>query len=267
MKAWAVAVLAISIGLSGGLAKAESLPPAEQTSINRASERGRQKYELDRAAWVSTDSMVAQLPKDRLAKVKGWIVENDGDTYTAIYYGNENNGPVAIFVADVRNGVTAKAKEIKADAPPVLTETEKRMIEARAAAMAEKLTPCAQAKFNTIVVPPTGADTPVEVYLLTPQVQTKALPFGGHFLVTVGADGKVTGSRPFTKSCIDLSLEGDKGRQPIGLMITHLLDPTPTEIHVFNALSSHLAVYVSTAPNRIWKVDGARISAVEPPKK
>lgn len=52
-------------------------------------------------------------------------------------------------------------------------------------------------------------------------------------------------------------------------MVCHLLDPTPTEIHVFSALTGKVKVIVATIVNqRIWYVTGRQILLImEPPGK
>ena len=105
------------------------------------------------------------------------------------------------------------------------------------------------------------------VYLLTPQTSNDSLPFGGHYLTEVSADGKVGPFRHFTKSCAEFPINGDdksKG-EPNALIITHLLDPIPTEIHVFSSLSIHKRLYVLTK-KRVWGVEGNQIYLVDSSK-
>jgi hypothetical protein len=46
------------------------------------------------------------------------------------------------------------------------------------------------------------------------------------------------------------------------LFMTHLLDPQPTEAHVFTSLSFHVPLFVGTMSNNIlWEVSGASIEA------
>jgi len=102
------------------------------------------------------------------------------------------------------------------------------------------------------------------VYVLTPQTDNDTLPFGGHYLIEVSADGKASALRPFTKSCVSLPLH-DKGPDAtVALTITHLLDPVPTEIHVFSSLSAHMPIFILTTQNQLnWKVEGDRISPLD----
>ena len=86
-----------------------------------------------------------------------------------------------------------------------------------------------------------------------PQETLDEVPLGGHYRFEV-LDGKIVDSRTFTNSCISLPTGADdEGNKPAGLTISHLLDPIPTEIHVFSTYAARVPIYVITSQNeRIW---------------
>jgi hypothetical protein len=112
--------------------------------------------------------------------------------------------------------------------------------------------------FNTAALPPAAAGGPVSVYLLSPQVSTGELPLGGHHRVDVAEDGRALSERSYTKACLTVPRPGAGA---VGMVVSHLLDPTPTEIHVFTSLSAKLPVFVATAA-RSWAVDGASVTVL-----
>ena len=118
---------------------------------------------------------------------------------------------------------------------------------------------CDDAPFNVAAIPPASPEAPIDVYLLTPQVAKGAFPYGGHYRLSVGADGKVAGERAFTKSCITMATDD---RQAAAMVVSHLLDPVPTEIHVFTALTAGLPVYVAVEGDRLYEVTGERVRLV-----
>lgn len=242
-------------------ALAQARAPGEQAQLDFAVQRGQLIYAFDQAAWHTTDVLREALPRARHHEVKGWLVEPDGDDLSVLYYGYEGGTPYGVFAARFRGGKVISSREIAPDAPRALTGVQQQMAAARKAAMATDLVPCARALFNTVVVPPVSAGAPVDVYLLTPQTRDVYYPFGGHYRVTVGADGVVTSSRPFTRTC--LQIEG--GENLAGMVVTHLLDPTPTEIHVWLAAWTGVPVIVSTGENTQWTVtaDAIRRGIVE----
>lgn len=244
-------------------AVAAPLSPDETAAVERAESRGRLLYMLDRAAWVSTDTLMAQ--SDRLSGLTitegGWIVEVDAGRLIVTYFRVEGGAYEPFYVADVENGrVTADRFTI--GETPHLTPVQRRMMQARIAATAKELAPCTPVHMNTVVVPPADAAAPVEVYVMSAQAQMDEYPFGGHYLLSVGPDGTSEQVRSFTKSCLNLS----PGKQAAGMFVTHLLDPVPTEIHVFTSLSANMPVMVSTPGNgRTWELKGDTITLMDPP--
>lgn len=125
--------------------------------------------------------------------------------------------------------------------------------------MASAIEPCSK-NYNSVVLP-SGATpgTDWNVYLLPGTTKHNVVPIGGTYRMEI--DGaKVVSQRGFTRTCIALQSEPEA----VGLMITHLLDPIPTEVHVFWSLWAKKPIYVATPPNgTIWIVDGNKIGLVE----
>ena len=71
--------------------------------------------------------------------------------------------------------------------------------------------------------------------------------------------GKV---RHFAKSCISMPMNALPARgKPAAFVVTHLLDPTPTEIHVFTSIASKTPIMVMTATDgKMWSVNGNRVA-------
>lgn len=237
--------------------------PDDAALIAQAQARGQLIHDLDQAAWHSTDVLLKALPRARHGEIKGWVVEPGEGGSTVVYYGYKGDEPYGVFTAVFRGGKVVSSREIAADdADRALTPAQQRMAMARRVATTAGVTPCARAAFNTVIVPPASATAPVEVYLLTPQVKANAYPFGGHYLVVVGADGKIASTRPFMKSCMTQELPPNA----VAAMVSHLLDPTPTEIHAWLARSMGKSVYVMvTEPQQLWEVTADGIRKVDKP--
>lgn len=162
--------------------------------------------------------------------------------------------------ASVEEGRVAAARLLGEGDDRALTPDEVRMIEARDVAIKSPETPCAAAPFNTVVLPPQD-DGSIAVYLLTPQIERNVYPAGGHFRIDIGPDGGRTSSRRFTKGCIALDTAQAGQGDPAALVLTHLLDSHPTEIHVFLSLWMDKPIYVM-ADGQAWVVEGSRIRMV-----
>ena len=133
-----------------------------------------------------------------------------------------------------------------------------------AAWLASKPKTCG-AKLNTVLLPPERAGGPTLLYVLTPIARPEVFPFGGHYRMEVAADGTVSGIRTFTNSCLEVPKPSAAQAKSGALMfVTHLLDPVPTEIHVFTALEAHAPLFVGTGGKRMWSISDQGIKAEAP---
>lgn len=256
----AAAVPRVSVAEPGG---ASDQGPSERDRIARASSLGAMLYMFDRAAWVSSDALTAVVSRDRLAAIGGYVVENpDPDTLRVTYYRGKAAAAESVFVADVRAGKVVKSQLLAT--PVMLTPAQALLARARdvaaETARSRGYAPCSPLPFNTVVLPP-RADGGIAVYLLTPQQSAGSFPMGGHYRVLVGGNGQVLTSRPYSVGCLDTALPKlPTGATPIGLVVNSLLDPVPTEIHVFASYNLRMPVFVATRDKRLWKVAGSSIA-------
>jgi hypothetical protein len=108
------------------------------------------------------------------------------------------------------------------------------------------------------VVLPEG-DNRWTVYLLPGTTSPTIVPLGGSHRLDM-ADGRITASRGFTRSCIQLSrAPSTRGAKVVGMMVTHLLDPTPTEVHVYWSLWARTPMFVATPNDEVWQIEEGRI--------
>lgn len=236
---------------------------AEQAQLREIARRGALIYAYDQAAWHGTDDMVAKLP-DYQERVGGWIVDGPAEAPELIFFDKAGVRPV--YAARFRDGRLVSGEIAGSDAGE-LSATRRRLIVARKAALvaleASDSRGCSEAPMNSVVLPPTSPGEPTLVYVLTPQRVMDAFPFGGHFLVPVDSSGRAGPIRRFTKTCVEISLaDADKGKKLAALGIMHLLDPVPTEVHVFTSLAARMPVTVGTNDGRTWWVDGTAIRLI-----
>lgn len=248
--------------------QSQSQSAQEVTSVARASERGALLYAYDQAAWHGTDDMMAKLPGYQ-DKVGGYIADGPPTEPRLVFV--DKSRTKAVYIARFDGSRLVNGKVLGAGDDTTLSALDRRMLDAlntaRAALAADKTVfACAAQPFNTVVLPPASASAPVPVYFLTPQTTNNAIPFGGHYEVDVDVAGRAGPVRRFTNSCLNMATPPDlsNGGKPEFLVVTHLLDPTPTEVHVFSSLTLGLPVLVATPgpPLRLWTVRGANI---EPP--
>lgn len=244
-------------------AAAAPAAPSNEQRIAQSAGLGSLIYTFDRAAWVSTDALTAAIPKDRLTGVGGYVVEAaDPKTLRVTYYTGNAATAQAFFHADVRDGKVV-SKELLAQ-PVALTPGQTVLARAREIgaqrAVERAYKPCTPLPFNTVVLP-ARSDGVVAVYLLSAQQDAATYPMGGNYRVIVAADGQVLASRPYSVGCRNTPLPKlPKGATPVGIVVNHLLDPVPTELHVFASYSLRMPVYVATPDKRVWQVRGSEIT-------
>jgi hypothetical protein len=254
---------------AGMLCAAEASAP-EDAAVQRVIVRASLMVAYDRAAGVTSDDMVGKLPKARRPEIGGRVVTPIGASYHVDWFGKDAKADRVIYAADVRDKTVSNATVYPDGAEPVMSEAALRLAQSLTAARAEMQRhpdwqPCTAASFNTIVLPPDGTDT-ISVFFLTAQVVNDEVPFGGHYEVDVASNGHVLSARSFTKApCANTPRPvAQDGRTPAGLGLTHLLDPQPTEIHVFEQLALGVPLFVETTSNNaVWKVENGQIRRIK----
>jgi hypothetical protein len=266
----ALAALPLPAVASAAPASVPSLasPSAVQAATLRAVvDRGRLLFDLDRAAWVATDNFLKKLPDPNAAGFKGYVVDREGEGFAVIFYRDEDDGLIGRYIVHVSGGRVTSARLLTGAERLPLTPLQMRMARARSVAPGPEYRPCTNAAFNVAIIPPTWLDEPLEMYLISPQTVTNVYPFGGHYLLRVTPDGRLLSVRKFTNSCLNMEPpKGGRRGEPAALFVTHLLDPIPTEIHVFLSLSARQPVIVVIGdPPRVWMVTGDGISEMPMP--
>ena len=243
---------------------APPLTRAEIAQVERSAERGRLLIAIARAGILATQDMLTRVSDPEGAGIAGWIAEPEGNAMAVTFYSADEDGPRAVYRTSVLGGrVVAREVHLGGDRP-ALGPVQARMARARAATEALDHQPCNGQPFNVLVVPPESPDAAIDVYQVTPPASRGSFPLGGHFRSTIGADNEVVETRPFTNSCVEVeaapAAAGAPSR-PIG--VTHLLDPIPTEIHLFLAQLVGRPLLVATGePQRVWLVTNERIAEI-----
>jgi hypothetical protein len=248
------AAIVVATPASRAVAQERALNASEQASLRQSLDRGTALYRYDQSAWHVTDAALAALPDASKQLIRGYVTTPAPQGPRTTFFGSTGDNFFALYSAVWTGSAIADAKLYAPEKRVPVSNEELRLIEARKIALqaAQSLEMCSKAPANMIVVPD-NADETVHAYVLTPQTKMDTYPFGGHHRIDV-KDGKIIGTRAFTKSCIDLALPQGKDSTPVALMVTHLLDPLPTEIHVFNAFAIGLPIMVATPSGRLFEI-------------
>lgn len=257
--ALAAMTLSTALAASPGDLPAE-LPPAEEAAALRAaSGTGMRIFEHDRAAAAATDALGRERAFRRDRGGRGWITEAQDDGILVTFLGAGAEGePVARFRVRVDREGRVVGRPSVLETPQPLNDFEAAAARARALAVETGFAPCTE-RYNAVVLPAgEGLDAWV-AYLLPGTTRRNVVPVGGTYRVDIGLAAGAVALRPYTRTCIQLENEP----RAVGLMITHLLDAVPTEVHVFWSLWAGKPIYVATPPNgAVWAVEGASVRNV-----
>jgi hypothetical protein len=242
---------------------AESLPVPEElhASLDTAVELGEQIYRADVASARATDEMAARKFLKRDKRLRGWLTAPGGSgVFVVTFVGEEAGSMVALYRVTVPPQGKATIEKLEEPAP--LNAGEAAHWRARSAALAAlaKRTDTCSDRYNTVVLTRAGPEgARILVYLLAATTKPRTVVAGGHFRYEYSADGAIElAHRPFTRSCLTFTAEKGKG-EPVSIMLMHLLDLTPTEIHVFLGLLHGQRVAVGTQ-KYLWAVEGTHIT-------
>ena len=240
-------------------ASAQAPPPPSleaQAAANMA--RGDLLYAYDQSAWHVTDAALKAIPKSSMNLLRGYIVTPTESGYRTTFYGGEAGSHFRIYSAIWSSGSITQPELVAVDKRQTVTADEERFIAARTLALGSiaGLTKCTDARLNSAVIPGTTPQDPISIYILTPPTKKDMIPMGGHHRLDI-KNGAVVAKRSFTRSCIDLEKPRASKKQgtPVAMMITHLLDPVPTEIHAFAVHSVGLPMFVSTPDGALYSVE------------
>ena len=246
----------------------QELPPQdEQAALRSAEAMGLTIYKHDHAAAVATDALGALgiLKSDK--RGRGWITESQSEGILVTFIsGDANEVPQALYRVSVskEGEVTGPPQELKV--PEALTEFESRAAAARLFAAKYSFQPCAE-RYNTVVLPADSSATPNWVVYLIPATQDALrIPLGGAHRLELDATGQhLLSERGFTRSCVVMGdPKADARHRPVMLVATHLMDPVPTEIHVFWNLWAGIPLDILTTSNgAVWNISKGHISLVQ----
>ena len=242
----------------------QPLTAEQRAQLTAATQRGRLLFTIARAGLIATQDMLSRVSDPAGAGIVGWVAEPEGNATSVTFYANGAGAPpAAVYRVGILGGRATSREVFLAGNRPPLGPHLARMAAARAATDALDHPACGES-LNVLVVPPAAANAPIDVYQMSAPSQRGQYPAGGHYKSTIAPDGSVAASRGFTNACLALDVpQPVAGQQPRPLAITHLLDPLPTEIHVFLALATgHPLAVVAGDPQRLFAVTGEGIAEV-----
>jgi hypothetical protein len=257
-----------------GAASALEIPEEYRAAVQSARQVGITLFIHDAAAWRATDELASRQVLQRDARLRGWLTDDgpDGKSIVVTFVGDDSGKPMGLHRVEVPQG---DRKPVYTELKPAtaLDRSQLARWKARESAL-EALNArddrCSE-HYNTVVLPfdPIAGDL-IRVYLLAATQRPRVMVVGGHFLFEFSVDGeRLVNQRGFTRSCFEAPIPSEsKSGKPVAFMLTHLLDPAPTELHVFLSRSHDMPINLMTVQNELlWLVSGREVELVESMRK
>jgi hypothetical protein len=199
--------------------------------------------------------MLAAIKNPEKAGIKDWIVLNAEQGAKVIYYAKDDQGLYAVYSAIWTGAKIIDGRVFTLNEREALSPEEVRIATIFQSMPKDGIWTCSNQNANIVTLPRETLEGSDSIYILTPQSALGVYPAGGHNRVDM-KDGSFVSKRPFSKGCLDLGGTGKGKGDAVAFMVTHMLDPTPTEMHVFTALAANKPIFVATTPNgRTWEVN------------
>jgi len=246
-----------AVGLMIGFtASAAALDGEKQRAMEQTA---RAMFEQDQAVAQVTDHLVECCDLLSTERLVGWATsEMEGGDIRVTYVSlSEDKTPYAAFSAVASlDGEVRGAADVR-DPPRPLAGRELAQYRARMLAMTSGVEMCSS-RYNTVAMPEENGDW--MIYLLRTTLDADAIPAGIHYRFRISASGnEILEQRRYTNACMLLP----KASPPALTIITHHLDPHPTEVHLYLTLSTEQTLLVMTGddsgPQSIWAVGEGRI--------
>lgn len=242
-------------------AAAQSVPQApaaiRQFDLRTTERLGRAILRHDVAAARATDALLKTTPDPGKEGVIGWVVVERGAADQVRFLRDTGSGPEVAYDVEVpARGEPTVATPASRALPP-----EERAAFAARRAAAGAVPGVCRPRYNAVVLKDPEGEGWL-VWLLAPSPAAGVVPVGGHFRFSVTSDGKtVTRRDALSNSCLTIDPRRGlpKGAQPVAIVASHVVSPTPVETHVFLQLLHRLPMFVN-AGGGAWQIAGGRIT-------
>ena len=252
-------VLLLGTGFCRAEGRVTGDPGIREFDIPTIEKLGKAIYERDGYAARATDILLAKVSGVKAlqeAKVLGWIVVEDKGLFRVRFIKQGTKGYLPAFDVDFSSpekGVAAKAKG-------TLTAQEVSQFRARQLSIRQIKQTCSK-RYNTVVLPDVDGEGFL-AYCLAAAMRDKDVVLGGHYRVTISADGKtVERVDRLSRGCLTLNWgPKDKGKVPVALFASHIVSPTPTEIHVWANLVCGMDLIIGAMGGSTWQVKNGKVT-------
>ncbi|HSI15031.1 MAG TPA: hypothetical protein VK961_23465 [Chthoniobacter sp.] len=240
----------------------KELPKIREFEIKTIEALGQELYKRDHLASDGTDLLFATHPEAKGQSIRGWV-SILGEDASTVYFVRQKEDvlSMAYSVTFPREGKPT-VKDQVGEALPESVRTRFLARQTAMAAVPKLYTPQTNAE---VLDDPAGKG--FLVYVLASTDEPNKMVVGGHYRVTVSADGrKAEAVDALSRSLLILPINSPdvpKGAETVAAFMSHVVSPTPVETHVFVSLLHRKTFFVATSPTDIWKVENGTITKTE----
>ena len=237
-------------------------PKIRAFDIKTIESLGKELYQRDLLAAKGGDLLFEKRPEARTVPLRGWITEITKDVSNVYMIQETDAGlSLAYVVAFPEKGEPSVEDKRGAEIPKaILTRYQARKTGIAAIHKFFKRT------YNFEVLDdPDGSG--FLVYALASTTDANEIVVGGHFRVSVSANGeKAKQVDALSNSLLILQKaprDQPKDSKTVGYAMSHLVSSTPVETHVFVSLANDIPLFVATPDKIVWKVESGSIKKVK----
>jgi hypothetical protein len=258
-------LLAVAITVWTSLPGRGEEPKIRAFDLKTIETLGQELYRRDELAGKGTDLMFEQRPESKREPLKGWVSILKDDA-SVVYFLREKEKllTLAYTITFPRKGEPVVEDHVGEAVP----EAVRARYRARRTAL--EAVPKLYTRPNIEVIDDPDGDGYL-VYVLASTDQPNQMVVGGHYRVTVSADGlKAEQVDALSRSLLIVPTGKDavpKGSEPVGVVVSHIVSDTPVESHVFVSLLHHTPVCVATMDGAVWNVEEGKIRKIKEPEE
>jgi hypothetical protein len=221
---------------------------------------GNELYYRDQIAAQSSELLLKTKPIVRSLKIRGWITDLQKEGKSVYWIADTPSGPSLAYKVTYRGLTDPDVEDVRGQPLPPAVAVRYKARQTAVDALKGKLYDI-EYNFEVLDDPDRSGFL---VYAIGATNKSDEVVLGGHFRVTVSADGdKAERVDALSKSLL-INKEGE-GLPPdahqVGMAVTQLISDKPVETLVYTSRVTGQPIAVVTSPNgQIWYIENGKIT-------
>ena len=229
-------------------------------SVSTLERLGSELYYRDQIAAQSSELLLKTKPIVRSLKIRGWITDLQPEGKSVYWIADTPSGPSLAYKVTFRGLMDPEVEDLRGQPLPPKVALRYKARQTAADALKGKLYDI-QYNFEVLDDPDRSGFL---VYAIGATDKSDEVVLGGHFRVTVSADGEKAERVDALSKSLLINKEGD-GLPPaahqVGMAVTQLVSDKPVETLVYTNRLTGQPIAVATSPNgQVWYIENGKIT-------